>query len=262
VSLDTLLWFAGIATEALLIVLLLYRHLWRTLPVFILYISFALVGDLVTLVAFRGYGPGYTTWYLTQTILDSILLFGVLVELAWSILRPVRASLSRHALIPVVGLILVAGAAVWPFASLSGIGGGSGKQHFIAQLQQTVSILQVVFFLALIASSQLFSIGWRDREMQVATGLGFFSFVSIATAALAMHQTSFIQYRHLLRIEIGADICSMIYWVVSFAQKEAERREFTPQMQSFLLTVAGAAHSSRVALSESRSEKARKSGKP
>jgi hypothetical protein len=45
-------------------------------------------------------------------------------------------------------------------------------------------------------------------------------------------------------------------------QKETARRAFTPQMQSFLLTVAGAAHSSRVALTESRSENARGPGKP
>jgi hypothetical protein len=54
----------------------------------------------------------------------------------------------------------------------------------------------------------------------------------------------------------------LLYWFYSFAQQEVARREFTPQMQSFLLTVAGAAHSSRVALSESRSEKLRKPGKP
>jgi hypothetical protein len=43
--------------------------------------------------------------------------------------------------------------------------------------------------------------------------------------------------------------------VVSFAQKEAERREFTPQMRSFLLAAAGAARTTRVAMTESRKEK-------
>jgi hypothetical protein len=61
---------------------------------------------------------------------------------------------------------------------------------------------------------------------------------------------------------VASYLCCVSYWAYCFLQQEAERREFTPQMQSFLLSVAGAAHSSRVTLTESRSEKARKSGKP
>jgi hypothetical protein len=53
----------------------------------------------------------------------------------------------------------------------------------------------------------------------------------------------------------------LLYWLVSFAQKEAERREFTPQMQNFLLAMGGAAHSTRVALTESRTGKAPKQDK-
>ena len=94
---------------------------------------------------------------------------------------------------------------------------------------------QVVVFFALVAGGQLLSIGWRDRELQIATGLGFFSFVSIAMAFLQMHETSWAEYRQLISIEIGASICCLLYWIVSFAQREAKRREFTPEMQRILL---------------------------
>jgi hypothetical protein len=50
--------------------------------------------------------------------------------------------------------------------------------------------------------------------------------------------------------------CSIVYWIVSFAQEVPERREFTPQMQSFLLAVAGSARSTRVALTNSSETKA------
>jgi hypothetical protein len=46
-----------------------------------------------------------------------------------------------------------------------------------------------------------------------------------------------------------------LYWIVSFAQKEAERREFTPQMRNFLLAAAGGARATRIAMTESRKEK-------
>jgi hypothetical protein len=46
-------------------------------------------------------------------------------------------------------------------------------------------------------------------------------------------------------------VCSLAYWGVCFITKEAERREFTPQMQSLLLAMAGAARNTRIALTES-----------
>ena len=34
-------------------------------------------------------------------------------------------------------------------------------------------------------------------------------------------------------------ICSLLYWLICFAQKEPPRREFTPQMRGFLEVIAG-----------------------
>jgi hypothetical protein len=115
-----------------------------------------------------------------------------------------------------------------------------------------------VFFLLLAGFSQMLSIGWRDRELQVATGLGFYSIVSLAVTVLHSHQSMGDQYRNLNQYESASYILSIVYWVFSFATKEAERREFTPQMQSFLLAMAGTARSTRIALGESRSNVLRK----
>ena len=251
-SLDTALWLAGSIAEVVVVGVLLYRRLWRMFPFFFLYITQAAVGALGLAIVIHSDHRGYATWYLVETILDSVLLFAVLVELAWSILRPVRASLSRRALIPVSGLILAIGAAVWPFTALPALAGRSVEFHFLFQLEQTVSILQIVFFLALIAGSQVLSIGWRDRELQIASGLGFYSATGVAAAILHTHQTSFVQYKHLDQALIGAWVCTLLYWAVNLARKEAERREFTPEMQRVLLAVAGAARASRVVLTESQ----------
>jgi hypothetical protein len=96
--------------------------------------------------------------------------------------------------------------------------------------------------------SQLLSIGWRDRELQVATGLGFYSLVSLGAAFLSSHQQTAHQFGHVNQFVIGSFLCALFYWVFSFAQKEAERREFTPQMQNLLLAVAGVARAERTAL--------------
>jgi hypothetical protein len=216
------------------------------------------LSNVLAYLIYRYYPSVYFTAYLVQVIVDSTLEFGVLVELAWSVLRPVRASLSRVTLMVIGALILVAAAAIWPFAALPGLVDISKQGLLLVQLQQTVSILRVLFFVLLAGGSQFLSLGWRDRELQVATGLGLYSLAGLTAAMIHMHQTSASQYQHLGEVVVAGNLCCLLYWAVSFAQKEAERRQFTPQMQNMLLSVAGAAHITRVALEDSRASKVRK----
>ncbi|MGA2672744.1 MAG: hypothetical protein ABSE99_05900 [Terracidiphilus sp.] len=260
-SLDNAFWLTGVVIETAVLGLLLYRRVWQVLPIFCLYCAWDLLGNAGLYAIFRFFPGSYLTAYLVETIVDSVLEFGVLVELAWSVLRPFRASLPRGSLLVVSGLIVAIGAAIWPFAVIPGFGNLPPEFHLLMRLQQTTSILRILLFLALAGFSQLLSIGWRNRELQVATGLGFYSFVSLAVAMLHTHQAMGPLYNHLQQIVVAASLCSLLYWVFSFAQKEAERREFSPQMQNLLLAVAGAARSTRMALTDSTSDKERKPGK-
>ena len=251
-----IIWFACLLTQATVIGLLFYRRIWRTLPIFCAYCIWDVLSNVSVFLVGRFDSAQYFQVYFAQTILDSALLFCVLVELVWSVLRPLRASLPRSSMVLVGVLIMVAGAAIWPFTALPGLAHPTTREGLLfAQLEQTTSILRVLFFLLLAGGSQLLSIGWRDRELQVATGLGLYSIVSLTVAVLETHQTTEAQYFRLSQVVSAVYLCSLLYWVVSFAQKEAERREFTPQMRSFLLAVAGAARSSRVSLTESRTGK-------
>jgi hypothetical protein len=191
----------------------------------------------------------YLISYLIAQILDSVLQFAVLIELAWSILRPLRSRLSSRALILVALLILALGAAIWPFASIHGAAQLPPAWRNIIHLEQTTPILRVLFFVLLAGCSQLLSIGWRDRELQIATGLGFYSLVSLAVDILNQHQRT-ENWGVLSQIVAVSYICSLFYWIFSFTQKEAAPREFTPQMQSFLLAVAGTAHASRIEITD------------
>ncbi|MGD0156864.1 MAG: hypothetical protein ABSB50_12245 [Terracidiphilus sp.] len=255
-SIDNVFWLAATLTEALVIALLFKRRMWRTLPLFCSYCVWDLSSNL-TVYAIGLYKPAiYFSAYLAQTAIDSAFVICVLIELAWSVLRPVRASLPRSALALVGILILVGGAVIWPFAAQPGlVHATSSVGLLLPQLQHTVSILRILFFLALAGGSQLLSIGWRDRELQVATGLGFYSIVSLAISMIQAHQTTASQVLQLNQFVVASYIVSLVYWVFSFAQQEAERREFTPQMRSFLLAVAGAARSTRVSLTGSHSDK-------
>jgi hypothetical protein len=184
------------------------------------------------------------------------MIFALLVEVAWSVLRPIRSSLPKYSWIWIAALIALGGLILWPIAGLAAPANLAPDWMNFFRLQQTPAILRAVFFLALAAFSQLLSIGWRDRELQIATGLGFYSIVSLAVTILHTHQQTGTPQYHWLDVLGGVSYLSALgYWVYSFATKPAERREFSPQMQSMLLAVAGAARSSRVALTESASDK-------
>lgn len=246
-SLENALWLTGIVTKAALIALLLYRRAWRTLPIFSIYCVWDLSLDAAN-VAVRHFSPdSYLVTYLTETAIDSALQFCVLVELTWSVLRPIRASLPRAALVVIAGVILAVGTAIWPFSNMTA-GELLPLMRVLIHLLQTVTILRIIFFLALAGCSQLLSLSWKDRELQVATGLGIYSTVSLGVAMLGTHDPTYAHYSYLNQFAVGSYICSLLYWVVSFAQKEPARKEFTPQMEHLLLAMAGVARADRAAL--------------
>ena len=259
-NLDTVLWYAGIVTEAAVLGLLLYRRVWRILPFFCVYSAWTLLSDGAAYALMHLWPSSYLTTYLTVAVLDSLLQLAVLVELAWSVLRPLRASLPRGALVLVGALILALGALIWPFANIPGFNNLPQEWHLLMRLEQSVSILRILVFLGLAGCSHFLSIGWRNRELQVATGFGFYSLVSVAVAMLHTHQAMGPQYRRLDQLLVASYLCSLLYWAFSFAQKEPERQEITPQMRSFLHALAGSARATRVALNSTSAIKSHKRG--
>jgi hypothetical protein len=245
VALDTILWLTGDGAIAAVAILLVRKGTFRTFPVFFSYMVWSLVSDLA-LAAVNHFDPAfYYNAYSISNTMDSLFQFGVLVELLWAVLRPIRGSLPRWTLLAIGLLTALVGAAVWPLAAGWGFGSLSAAGRLNVHVQETVSVLRILFFLLLAGCSQLLSIGWRDRELQIATGLGFYSLVSLAV--WTQHRTG-PQYHSLDQLASASYICSLGYWVYSFAQQEAKRREFTPQMESFLLAVAGNARSTRSAI--------------
>ena len=255
-TLDSALFAAGCVVEAAILILLFYKRVYRDFPIFCAYLAFGILSDTVQYLLVRHYHNSDLRIYLIGTIIDSFFQFGILVEVSMSVLRPVRSSLPRGAIVAVALIIALVCAIIWPFAKTPGLDQLSFDSRMIVHFQLTFSVMRILFFLALAGCSQLLSIGWRDRELQIATGLGFFSIVSLSVSMLHTSQApEFVaQYHHLEQLLSASFLCSIVYWTLSLAQKVPERREFTPQMQNFLLAMAGNARSTRIAMSSSSSE--------
>ncbi len=248
------------AAELTLILLLFQGRAYRTFPAFLIYLCWSLFSDALYYYV-RAHFPAdvFFRFSLVQLTVDSVMIFALLVEVAWSVLRPIRSSLPKYSWIWIATLLALGNLILWPIAGLTVPERVSHAGRNLFLLQQTPAILRAVFFLALTAFSQLLSIGWRDRELQIATGLGFYSIVSLAVTMIHLHQLSGTQSYHWLDMVGGVSyLAALAYWVYSFATQPAERRQFTPQMRSVLMAMAGAAQTTRIALTDSTSDKPRK----
>ncbi|WP_263359191.1 hypothetical protein [Acidicapsa ligni] len=262
-ALDTIVSVVGMLGEATVSILLLRRKSWRTLPFFSIYVAWSLLTDIVgTYLLIYKIPDAYNRFYLIYTPVDACLQFTVLVELARSVLSPVRKILPRGTTIILGLLVALAGLAIWPLAGTTVPQDISSNARFYVHFQETIAILRVVCFLVLAGFSQVLSIGWRDRELQIATGLGFFSIVSLMVAVLHSHQVEIgAQYLRLYQAVTFSYLGTLFYWVVSFSTKEQERKEFSPQMQNFLLQMGGGARAGRIALTDLPAERSKQKDK-
>lgn len=228
----------GIVAQAAFIVMLVWRHTYRTLPVFFFYIVWGLTGDsalliLRTLMHSRNLYP-----FEIETYIDSLFQYLVLIELAWAILRPIQRWLPRGFFPGISVMVAIAAVLVWPLSAIKESLQYPSHFLFAMHAQRSFAILRILFFVALACCSQWLRIGWRDRELQVATGLGFYALASLAGAMVHAHQSFGWQYFYVDVAIACSYLLSLIYWVYSFARQEAARREMTHEMEGFLLSMA------------------------
>ena len=247
-AIDTAILIIGIVVEAIVCGLLLKKGIWRTLPFFTIYVAWTIVSDTASSLILWKFPGSYNHYYVWQVVADALLQFSVLVELAWSALKPVRPSLPKGSLLLLVGVTAAAGLLVWPLAGMSVPSNWTGLNITLFKLQEATSLLRVACFVLMASFSQLISIGWRDRELQVATGLGFYSIISLIVTMLHSHQSSGPQYHWPDQALALCYFCTLFYWMYSFSTKAQERKEFSPQMQHLLLQMGGGARSGRMAL--------------
>jgi hypothetical protein len=230
----------GVIAEALVLALLSWRREYRRLPMFFIYIVWAVVSDCSMPVLHWRFPDAYVGIFLVETSLDSLLQYGVLVELAWSVLRPFHVLPPRRVL-PATALgVLAAGVLAWPFSVMPGTARLAWDTVLIVRVQETFAILRVVFFLVLAIASHWLAIGWRNRELQIATGLGLYSLGSLAGTLAHQYQSVGTLNYHRVDFAIAASYFgSLLYWVVSFAQKEPPRPELPNTHRTFCWSLQG-----------------------
>ena len=106
--------------------------------------------------------------------LQYLIELGVLLEIAWNVLRPVHASLPRgtvKAFIALTVLAVVGGTLLASHVHPTG-----NKVYDIkAPMDLTVGLLRISIFVVTVGFAHVLGIGWKDRVLQLATALSFYS---------------------------------------------------------------------------------------
>ena len=235
----------AVIAEISLLIVLIVRRQYKTFPVFTMYVAFGLLGDLLigTLAVVC---PAHIVRSMVFGLmpLQYLLELGILLEIAWNVLRPVHTSLPRGSLrafgvmltVALLGGVLLA----WRFGNT-----GNQIQDVQVPLDMVVGLLRMLIFVATAGFAQLLGIGWKNKVLQLATALSFYSAVSLIVSLVERYSGRSQDLDGFVTVASALELAFLVW---AFTTKEVRRREFSPQMEQFLVTLAGRAKLARTAL--------------
>src|ERR1700761_6370647 len=125
------------------------------------------------------------------------------------------------------------------------------------QVTLGLAILKLLSFAALAGFAQVLGIGWKSHVLQLATGLAFYAaaslFIQISSShVLTSDPKDYIAHlSRLMRIQSLAYNGTLAFWIWAFSRNESPRKDFTPQMQEVLVTIAESAKRTRLSVTRS-----------
>jgi hypothetical protein len=235
----------GFALEVCLFAVLVLRRQYRIFPVFTLYIAFNLLSDIVVGLAISMYSThAGEVLQLASLPLMYLLELSVLFEIAWNVLRPVHMSLPKGAVRIFLGLlsvtVLFGTLLAWHVHDT-----GNKIDDIKRPLDLTVGLLRMLIFAATAGFAQVLGIGWKNKVLQLATALSFYSAVNLIVSLGERHSGASTALEPLRSVAYMLEVGFLVW---AFTTKEVRRREFSPQMEQFLVTLAGRAKLARTAL--------------
>jgi len=249
-QIDASLVTLGVVGQMLLFLVLLQRQSYKTFPIFFSYILYALLSDIFFLIWFQHVSDrAYFAAYFANNVPEFLFQLGILLEVARNVLNPVKSSLPKASLL-VFAAMMIGGTALACLLSVRSMPAQLTRwsQYFI-QVNFTVAILRLVIFSAIVFFSQVLGIGWKNHVLQIATGFAGYSIVTLLVELL--HRltgvTNNAVYHYQEQFRIVAWCLALGYWSYVLAKKEAPRKEFSPQMANFLVSISGGVSEDRTA---------------
>jgi len=218
-SIDLTLWLAGVAMEAVLLALVIWKRVYRTLPVFSLFFVWCLLSDAGMAIA-NLFPNAYLPATLVNITVDALFQLAILAELGRVVVRYNRVTpLSRVLIVLLAALAFILAGLLnrWTIPTQL-----PTLEIIYMVLLQLFAVLRVVFLLTLVWWSSLQGLRWPVRELRILTGLGFYIFATLCVAILHSHYMGGMQFHWLDQLLVGAYLWTLSYWILAATTKVVE----------------------------------------
>lgn len=178
-------WAGSALLQGVILLAMLRRKIHTQFPVFFLYTAFEMAQSLTGFVMNFLPAVSNTTWarqYFVTLAISTALRFGVIYEIFhhlfrnYSTLERLGKPLFRGTL-----LLFLVVAVVLAYLTRGNYTDGMGPLHL---LEQTASIMQSGLLLSLFVFSAYIGLSWRNYVFGIALGMGIYSSVKLAAAAM------------------------------------------------------------------------------
>ena len=220
-SIDLTLWIAGASMEAVLLVLVIWKRIYRTLPVFSCYLIWCLLSDAGLAVALL-IPHSYLPATLVGITVDALLQIAILAELGRVVIRHNQVSPPSRTvivLLTLLGFVIAGSLNNWTFPTNLPI-----LDMLYVVLLQLFAVLRVVFLLTLLWWSSLQKLKWPTRELKIVTGLGIYLLVSLGVVILHNHNNLGMQYHWLDQFLVACYLWTLSYWILASTTNVVERQ--------------------------------------
>ena len=236
-KLDDVLWAVGFIGHAALLCVLVLRGRSKAFPIFTLLIGF---DTLLTIGLYFLYAHGAQLWYgrvyWTYAVVDFALQIGVVLEMAWIVLKPTGAWV-RDARKQFVTWALVGSAMAAILAWGVSPPGLEGMAAWEVRGSLFTSMVTCELVLAMALSSTRLGLGWRSHVMALGEGLAVWSLVAVAVDGLQSFLGSAQQFAILDHVRMLVYCAALGYWIVQFWLPEPVRRPISPELHNYILAL-------------------------
>jgi len=220
-SIDLTLWLAGIAMEAFLLGLVIWKRIYRSLPFFSCFLVWCLLSDAGMAIA-NLFPNAYMPATLVNITFDALFQLAILAELGRVVVRYNNVPPPNRALIgflTALAFVLAAFMNKWNIPTQFSV-----MDTLYLVLMQLFAVLRVVFLLTLVWWSSLQGLRWPTRELRIVTGLGVYIIATLSVAVLHSHNMGGMQFHWLDQVLVGIYLWTLSYWILASTTIVVERQ--------------------------------------
>ena len=233
--LSSVLWALHFLATAVLLVVLLWRTLWKQFPIFTLWVGFEIA---LTITLFVLYAQGAARWYShvywAGLWPEFALQLGVVLEIARIVLRPtgtwVRDARGHFMTAGLGGAALAALLSLW----ISPPHGRYTTWELRGDLFTSLVICEL--FVAMSFTANRLGLGWRSHVMALGQGLTAWAGASVITNALESYYGT-LHFASMEYIQSITWIGAVLWIACRLWVPEPERQPISEDLQKYILAL-------------------------